>query len=102
MKEIDNDYKLIPMNEITDEARILAVRWGDNMKDDFITQKHKLASDIMNYARRYHENELKKLRVADVSGMLKSFVKYAKNRSISDINIDDDTIDYFIEDFNLR
>ena len=30
---------------------------------------------------------------------LKSFVSYAKSRSISDININDDTIDYFIEDF---
>lgn len=48
------------------------------------------------------ESELKKLRVGDVSGMLKSFVAYAKSRSISDININDDTIDYFIEDFNLH
>ena len=38
----------------------------------------------------------------DVSGMLKSFVSYAESRSISDININDDTIEYFIEDFNLR
>jgi len=54
MKTLDDDYQLIPMSEITDEAREIAVRWGDNMKDDFIAQKHKLASDIMNYARRYH------------------------------------------------
>ncbi len=60
MGTIDNDYKLIPMSEITDEAREIAVRWGDNMKIDFITEKHKLASDIMNYARRYHEQEMKK------------------------------------------
>ena len=39
---------------------------------------------------------------SDVSGMLKSFVSYAESRSISDININDDTIEYFIEDFNLR
>jgi phosphoenolpyruvate carboxylase len=45
------------MPEITDEAREIAVRWGDNMKDDFISQKHKLASDIMNYARRYKQEE---------------------------------------------
>ena len=44
------EYKLIPMSEITDEARELAVLWSENMKDDFISQKHKLASDIMNYA----------------------------------------------------
>lgn len=54
------DNKLIPMEEITDEARELAVIWGENMKDDFIAQKHKLASDIMNYARRYHEQLDKK------------------------------------------
>lgn len=59
-KNIDNDYKLIPMSEITDEAREIAVRWGANMKDNFISQKHKLASDIMNYARRYHEQQIKK------------------------------------------
>lgn len=51
MGNVNKDYKLIPMSEITDEAREIAVRWGENMKDDFITQKHKLASDIMNYAR---------------------------------------------------
>lgn len=54
-KEIDTDYKLIPLSEITDEAREIAVRWGDNMVNDFISEKHKLASDIMNYARRYSE-----------------------------------------------
>ena len=53
MTELDTDYKEIPMSDITDEARELAVRWGENMKDDFIAQKHKLASDIMNYAHRY-------------------------------------------------
>lgn len=39
----------------------------------------------------YHEIKLKK--------QLKSFVSYAKSISISDININDDTIDYFIEEF---
>ena len=45
------------------------------------------------------------LRLFAVSGrseLLKAFVTYAKSRSISDININDDTIDYFIEDFNLH
>ena len=59
MKAIDKDYKIIPMDEISDEAREIAVRWGTNMKDNFISQKQKLASDIMNYARRYHEQEVK-------------------------------------------
>lgn len=54
-KEIDNDYKLIPMAEIDDEARIIAVRWMECEDKDWIGQKHKLASDIMNYARRSNE-----------------------------------------------
>lgn len=44
--------QLIPMSEITDEARSIAVSWVENyepMGFD-IQQKHKLASDIMNYA----------------------------------------------------
>lgn len=58
--------------------------------------------EIYQWMEDYHESELKKLRVGDVSGMLKSFVSYAESRSISDININDDTIEYFIEDFNLH
>jgi uncharacterized protein YcsI (UPF0317 family) len=51
---IDNDYQLIPMSEITDEARQIAVGWveGYTKASLEIAQKHKLASDIMNYARR--------------------------------------------------
>lgn len=55
---IKEGYKLIPMSEITDEAREIAVEWGANMKDDFITQKQKLASDIMNYARKNTQSKL--------------------------------------------
>jgi hypothetical protein len=49
---IDKDYKLIPMSEITDEAREIAKRWYagvSQLKD--IREQHKLASDLMNYAR---------------------------------------------------
>mgnify|MGYP003393464478 CR=1 FL=1 len=53
MKKIDTDYQLIPMADITEDAREIAVRWGENMRDGFINQKHKLASDIMNYAKHY-------------------------------------------------
>ena len=45
-------YKLFPMSEITDESRMIAVSWIENygtMGFD-IENKHKLASDIMNYA----------------------------------------------------
>ena|SRR5688572_12904241 len=52
---LKNDYPLIPMSEITDEARIIAVAWMEEDDRTFIANKHKLASDIMNYARRYNE-----------------------------------------------
>lgn len=51
MKTIDNDYPLIPMKDIDPEARKIAVRWHENATN-WIGDKHKLASDIMNYARR--------------------------------------------------
>lgn len=49
---LKTDYPLIPMENIDDEARILAIRWHENATD-WIGDKHKLASDIMNYARRH-------------------------------------------------
>jgi hypothetical protein len=49
------DYPLIPMSLITDEAREIAVRWMECRDRDWIGQKHKLASDIMNYAIHYHQ-----------------------------------------------
>jgi hypothetical protein len=56
MKTAEEDYPLIPMNEITDEARKLAVAWMECEDKRWIGNKHKLASDIMNYARR-HQSE---------------------------------------------
>lgn len=52
-KDFDKDYKLIPMAEITEEARTIAVRWMECDDKNWIGNKHKLASDIMNYARRH-------------------------------------------------
>jgi hypothetical protein len=52
------DYKLIPLDEITEEARIIAVLWMEEDDRTFIANKHKLASDIMNYAKRYHLQQL--------------------------------------------
>ncbi len=53
-KGLETDYPLIPMSEITDEAREIAVAWGDEYFPGIaMPEKHKLASDIMNYARRY-------------------------------------------------
>lgn len=61
MKTIKNDYPLIPMGEITEEARKIAVAWCevDIEELDWIGHKHKLASDIMNYARRFKEGKIK-------------------------------------------
>lgn len=55
---------LIPLNEITDEAGLIAVAWveGYNPSSLDIGSKHKLASDIMNYAASICEQENKELR----------------------------------------
>ena len=45
-------YKLIPMSEITDEAREIAVAWMECEDKNWIGQKHKLASDIINYSKK--------------------------------------------------
>lgn len=58
-KEWETDYPLIPMSEITDEAREIAVRWGEEYFPGIaLSEKHKLASDIMNYARRLKEGKI--------------------------------------------
>ena len=56
-KELKGKYPLIPINEIDDEARQLAVMWIESevREMDWIGDKHKLASDFMNYARRVAE-----------------------------------------------
>lgn len=55
-------YPLIPMDQITDEAREMSVAWMECEDKNWIGQKHKLASDIMNYAknllRKYMKNTL--------------------------------------------
>ena len=57
------EYKLIPLSDVTEEARTIAVAWCENyqrMGFD-IQQKHKLASDIMNYAAREVEQYKRKI-----------------------------------------
>lgn len=46
-------YELIPMAEIKDEVRKIAVTWAESNGYDWIGDKHKLASDIQNYAESY-------------------------------------------------
>lgn len=59
LKALNEDYKLIPMSEITEEAKWIAVLWVENYRPMGydLPGKHKLASDIMNYAKRFHEKE---------------------------------------------
>lgn len=57
MSNQKTSYPLIPMGEIADEARKIAVAWCDNwhpIGSVNLEAKHKLASDIMNYARNQH------------------------------------------------
>lgn len=51
---IETDYTLIPLFEIEDEARKIAVAWCEGFEEwmnNDLPSKHKLASDIMNYAK---------------------------------------------------
>lgn len=46
-------YKIVPILEIDDQAKQIAIAWVENYKPSGgfeISQKHKLASDLMNYA----------------------------------------------------
>ena len=74
----------------------LLVEQFENGEINFV----ELTSALWN--KGYDEGKKQAYSQTLVSGMLKSFVSYAESRSISDININDDTIDYFIEDFNLH
>ena len=52
-KDETNDYELLPLESIHPTARRIAVRWCEqsgNPEMGFLQHKHKLASDIMNFA----------------------------------------------------
>lgn len=75
------EYKLIPLNEITDEAREIAVAWCENyVRMGFdIQQKHKLASDIINYADQQVKAEREKA-IDDCKSTYNSlWIKYTVN-----------------------
>jgi hypothetical protein len=82
------DYKLIPMNLITDEARKLAVAWMECEDKDWIGQKHKLASDIMCYAVKYHKQEMKNI-----------LLKFCDYISFAENDKEDKAIPQFIDNF---
>ena len=52
LEELYKGYQLIPLSEIDDEARLLALEWCKYLPGLAISDKHKLASDFMNYARK--------------------------------------------------
>lgn len=64
--EMENNYTIISLSEITDEARSIAIEWAESVGLQSIWNKHKLASDIMNYAINYHKAELEKLNAKPV------------------------------------
>ena len=68
MKNIDVNYRLIPLGEISEDAKDIAVRWIENYKQmGFdLPGKHKLASDIMNYA--INNPDLKLIEQAFIAG----------------------------------
>lgn len=70
-KELKEDYPLIPMKDITDEARLIAVVWMECSDKKWIGQKHKLASDIINYARRHSAQPEE--RTFTLQGMIEAF-----------------------------
>ena len=77
MKEEKGDYPLIPMKDIDDEARELAVTWfeSDVKEMNWIGDKHKLASDIMNYAKK---------RNKELNEQCEIFLKFNENNPNDD------------------
>jgi hypothetical protein len=56
-------YNLIPMDKIHDEARKLAVAWVEDYEPSGfdLPNKHKLASDIQNFANYMTKDSIVKL-----------------------------------------
>src|SRR5690348_17261814 len=83
LKHIEENYKLIPMSDITDEARELARRWYDGVTElNDIREKHKLASDIMNYAEFHAKEIIDKLLGAKISGLDDKLKVRAQNHNL--------------------
>jgi len=87
--EKKEDYPLIPMSEITDEARDIAVIWMEGCDDkDWIGHKHKLASDIMNYHRSQQQNDELRNDLIDYHMYNLFDQKSKKNRMIVEALVD--------------
>ena len=79
-------YELIPMSEITDEAREIAVVWMECEDKNWIGQKHKLASDIMNYSKKREQQNREEMFefVSWYSGMERSKIDNAYKRYLKE------------------
>ena len=79
MNEMQADYPLIPITKITDEAKLLAIAWveGYEYQGMDIPGKQKLASDIMNYARRKYTTE-----IGSLARMRETLEKIANNEGV--------------------
>ncbi|PKO01533.1 MAG: hypothetical protein CVU43_12610 [Chloroflexi bacterium HGW-Chloroflexi-5] len=67
------------MDKITDEAREVASRWADDSGMDWIGDRHKLASDIMNYARRVSLGEVPQMKIY---GGARTFVETLNGKTV--------------------
>jgi len=74
------DYKLIPFNDISDDARKIAVDWFEYKPMGFdLHNRHKLASDIMNYSNvqlAEYKTKLKKAISNSIDGTLEANTFY--------------------------
>ena len=93
-KALAKDYQLIPMKDITDEARIIAKTWYAGVSDiQDIRECHKLASDIINYARRYAASLSEVNNKALIKKVWAMAMTYGNNLCVSisdDFNNDDE------------
>lgn len=86
LQGLEKSYQLIPMKDITDEAREIAVRWMECDDKNWIENKHKLASDLMNYARRHRE--VSGVVPEDIKEELREITRYFK-RGVSEQHYND-------------
>lgn len=85
-----HNYKMVPFDDITSEARDIAVAWVDNYRpyasmNPQIGQKHKLASDIMNYSRVEALNFAEFIRHNFNDSMVDSWTRNSDNKIFLDI-----------------
>jgi hypothetical protein len=81
---METDYKLIGLSDIDPEARKIAVLWVEEyVKDEgfALSTKHKLASDIMNYAKSYMNKNFN----AECSRRLSESMTFEREQKLIDL-----------------